>query len=159
VIFVTVGHQTPFDRLIRAMDSWAAEHREKCFAQIGNGSYTPRHMEHVRFLPPSDFSGQMMRARLVVGHAGIGSIVESIESGRQLVALPRRADLRETRNDHQQATAEMFKNRPGIFIAGSESELPATIDLAMKTPAPEAHPVEASPQLIARVASFIRERS
>lgn len=38
MIFVTVGHQTPFDRLIRLVDRWAEENmRHDLFAQIGHG--------------------------------------------------------------------------------------------------------------------------
>ena len=44
VIFVTIGSMFPFDRLIRAMDAWAAaqpERRVELLAQIGDGGYEP----------------------------------------------------------------------------------------------------------------------
>jgi len=50
VIFVTVGTQLPFDRLIRGVDLWAAEHPDiPVFGQTGTiagDGYTPKHMEH-----------------------------------------------------------------------------------------------------------------
>ncbi len=36
MIFVTVGEQLPFDRLVRAVDEWAAASGKEVFAQIGN---------------------------------------------------------------------------------------------------------------------------
>ena len=42
MIFVTVGHQMPFDRLIAAVDAWAgARGRSDVFAQIGTTSLRP----------------------------------------------------------------------------------------------------------------------
>ena len=40
MIFVTVGSQLPFDRLVRAVDDWAAGNGgAAAFAQIGASSY------------------------------------------------------------------------------------------------------------------------
>ena len=49
MIFVTIGSMFPFDRLIRAMDDWAAAQPEpvELVAQIGEGSYRPAHMRWV----------------------------------------------------------------------------------------------------------------
>ncbi len=45
MIFATVGTQLPFDRLIRALDGWAASNGGvEVFAQIGRGEYEPSHI-------------------------------------------------------------------------------------------------------------------
>ena len=50
MIFVTVGTQLPFDRLIRAVDNWAkAAGRRDVFAQIGPASYRPLHIDSADF--------------------------------------------------------------------------------------------------------------
>ena len=42
MIFATVGTQLPFDRLIVALDQWAASSPDvEVFAQIGRGEYRP----------------------------------------------------------------------------------------------------------------------
>ena len=47
MIFVTVGTQLPFDRLVRAVDAWAAEHPQvDVFGQIGPASFRPKHFAH-----------------------------------------------------------------------------------------------------------------
>ena len=66
-------------------------------------------------------------ASLVVAHAGMGSIFTALTLGKPIVILPRRGDLKETRNNHQVATARWLSKRPGVFVANNESELVACI--------------------------------
>ena len=55
MIFVTVGAQMPFDRLITAVDQWAARHgRDDVFAQIGQNGAEPKHVEWTHLLDPSE---------------------------------------------------------------------------------------------------------
>ncbi|MGO7205561.1 glucuronosyltransferase, partial [Rhizobium ruizarguesonis] len=42
MILVTVGTQLPFDRLVKAVDTFATELSKPVLAQIGRGSYTPQ---------------------------------------------------------------------------------------------------------------------
>ena len=63
MIFVTIGSMFPFDRLIRAMDAWAAERapETELLAQIGAGAYEPRNMPWVRRLDQADFARTVAR--------------------------------------------------------------------------------------------------
>ena len=129
MIFVTVGGNTPFDRLIEAVDGWAAEHPEvELTAQIGPGSYKPQHMPWVAFLDPSEFQETARRADLMVSHAGMGTILSATDVGVPLLVLPRKAALNETRNDHQMATVGHLKDRGLFHVADDESELGAKLD-------------------------------
>ena len=59
MIFVTVGTQLPFDRMIRVVDEWVAQTgRRDVFAQIGDASYTPSATQWVRFLTPDETAAQ-----------------------------------------------------------------------------------------------------
>jgi UDP-N-acetylglucosamine transferase subunit ALG13 len=132
VIFVTIGSVLPFDRLIRAADEWASGHRETpALAQIGDGLYEPRFMAWVRKTPPDAFAEQLRRASVVVGHAGMGTIIESAEMGKPIVMMPRRLALKEHNTEHQLHTAKRFIGRPGAYVAMDETELPARIDEAL----------------------------
>jgi UDP-N-acetylglucosamine transferase subunit ALG13 len=130
MIFVTIGSMFPFDRMVRAMDAWAAAQEEEILAQIGAGSFEPRHMAWVRSLPRPDYAAAISRARLVVAHAGVGSVVAAGEQGKPIVVLPRRAALGEHTSDHQVETAGWLRGKPGVQVADSEADLPACIAAA-----------------------------
>jgi len=124
VIFLTVGTQLPFDRLVRAADAWAGDNpTSEIFAQIGHGAYRPRHMRWAAFLPPELFRDRLSSARLVVSHAGIGNLLLALEARKPIVLMPRRADLNEHRNDHQLATVKWLPQLPGVKIVQDAAEL------------------------------------
>jgi UDP-N-acetylglucosamine transferase subunit ALG13 len=128
VIFVTVGAQMPFDRLVRTVDDWAGRVRAEIFAQIGPSRLRPRHMAWTRFLAPGDFLAQVGAADLLVAHAGMGSIITALEYGKPLLIMPRRGELGETRNDHQVATAHRFRGLGWVDVAFDEQELVIRLD-------------------------------
>ncbi len=124
MIFVTVGTQLAFDRLVTAMDTWAREHpEEKIFAQIGPSKLKDLAFPSEPFVSPSRADALFRDADLIVSHAGMGSILAALKYRKPLIVLPRRADLGEHRNDHQAATVKWLGDRPGIHGASTEREL------------------------------------
>lgn len=124
MIFVTVGGQLPFDRLVHAVDAWAAsEGRGDVFAQIGGSEHPPEHIEWARFLSPPDFRQKAASADTIVAHAGMGSILTALELQKPIVVMPRRAGLGEHRNDHQLATVRHLGTDVGIVVADDEDAL------------------------------------
>jgi UDP-N-acetylglucosamine transferase subunit ALG13 len=158
VIFVTVGSQMPFPRLINAVDEWAATtRRTDVFAQIGDASRPPRHIEWVRMLAPGEFRTRVQQADVVVGHAGMGTIITALELGVPLIAMPRRAHLGETRNDHQVATARHFA-RLGV---ATPADGPALVQHLARLDELAAVPRirdDADPSLLDTVAAFVHGR-
>lgn len=123
----------PFDRLIRLTDQWAADHPdEDLYAQIGGGTYEPRHMRWARLLSRQDFAELVTDAKLIVGHAGIGTIVMAQEMSKPVLVLPRRFDLQEHTNDHQLHTAKWLADKEGIFIATTDEDLRRTLTVLAK---------------------------
>jgi UDP-N-acetylglucosamine transferase subunit ALG13 len=159
VIFVTVGSQEPFDRLIRAVDEWArARMRSDVFAQVANSTIHPRHIKFTQFIEPSEFKRVMQETRLIVAHAGMGSIISALELGKPIVVMPRRADFRETRNDHQVATAERFGAQGRIIVANDEHDLPEMLDHALTLGEADRIQTQASPRLIGTIRAFLEGR-
>lgn len=114
----------PFDRLVRAMDEWAAAHPEvPVEIQIGRGKYEPRHAAFVRLMPVEQYRQRVADARLFVAHAGMGSIIAAIEAGKPLLMLPRLQAQGEHNNDHQLATAANIGTRPGLHVAADADDL------------------------------------
>jgi UDP-N-acetylglucosamine transferase subunit ALG13 len=128
LIFVTVGTELPFDRLVRAVDRWASENgRSDLFAQIGQGSWVPK-FPYKQFLEPSEFAEKFQSATLVVAHAGMGTILTALHYGKPLIVVPRLAALGEHRNDHQLATAQRLLEMGRIYVASNEDELRSQLD-------------------------------
>jgi len=129
MIFVTVGAQMPFDRLVKTVDQWARSlGRDDVFAQIGLTGYRPSHIQWTPFLAPPEFRQRCEAARAVVAHAGTGSIITALHLGKPIVIMPRRASLRETRSDHQVGTAERFLRFESVTVAWDEKELFASLE-------------------------------
>ena len=154
MIFLTVGTQLPFDRLVRAVDDWAAGATQAVFAQIGDSRYRPAHMEWVQYLPGDAFRRRIAAASLIVSHAGMGNLLAALQAQKPLLVMPRRAALQEIRNDHQLATANWLRQLPGITVVDDGAEL----DVALRRgdwQTPDAVRADASPELLAAIRDFI----
>lgn len=125
MIFVTVGTVDPFDRLVQAVDDWIAEQSIaiKAIAQIGTGSYRPTHCEFVDFLSPREYQDIFSQARLIVSHAGMGTIITALEYNKPILIMPKRASLGEQRNEHQLATARRFRRSAHLRVAEDTTQL------------------------------------
>ena len=53
MIFVTIGTQIPFDRLIEILDRIAPELNEEIYAQALRGKYKPKHFKLIDFIDPT----------------------------------------------------------------------------------------------------------
>ncbi len=156
MIFVTVGSQEAFDRMIRAVDEWAVlRGRRDVFAQIAAGSYKPKYIEFTDFMEPAEFKRRVAEANVIVAHAGMGTILTALEYGKPIVVLPRREHLRETRSDHQYATSKQFSAQGRIIVAENETELQAKLDAADSLAASERISSEASPLLMGTIRAFL----
>lgn len=128
MIFLTVGTQVQFDRLVRAVDRWCAQAGNgDVFGQLalpeGQG-YKPRHFDWVSFMQPGDYERRFEESDIVVAHAGMGSIITAMMQAKPILMMPRRAALGEQRNDHQLATVRRFGKIRGVSVAMDEDEVP-----------------------------------
>jgi UDP-N-acetylglucosamine transferase subunit ALG13 len=133
LIFLTIGTHEPFERLVRAVDDWCASRGTgpQVFGQITEpkpGAWHPQHFDWVARLAPQEYEQRFAAARLIVSHAGMGSILTALQHAKPIVVMPRRGHLHETRNDHQFATVGRLGDRPGIHIAEDEIQLGPVLD-------------------------------
>lgn len=159
MIIVTVGMQLGFDRLIEAMDRLAPELGMPVIAQTGKGAYQPHNMEARVKIAPSEFDGLIGHARLIVAHAGIGTVLTAARCNKPILLMPRRADFGEHRNDHQLATVRKLAGRPGILVAADESELAPRIAEGLALTDWSAEPSATARQLHTALAAFIENRA
>lgn len=124
MIFLTVGTQLPFDRLIEAVDRLAPLIKRPIFAQVGErAEYIPKHFAFERQLDSSEFAKKAHGASLILSHAGIGSILTARKYQIPAVLFPRRASMGEHRNEHQLDTCSQMKHLQNVYVALEEREL------------------------------------
>lgn len=123
MIFVTVGTQLPFDRLIEALDKHFENSDVDIFAQIGNSSFRPSHINYENFVSPGVADDLFKKSSLIIAHAGMGSILTALKYRKPILIIPRKASLGEHRNEHQTATANWVKSLNGVTVAEDEKEL------------------------------------
>lgn len=119
VIFVTVGsHYQGFDRLIKKMDEIAGKTDEKVIMQIGHTSYKPVNAEYFDFVDDFSKIEQLNRdARVVVSHAGAGSILTALKLGTPVIVVPRLKRYNEHMDDHQLEIAEAMSRNRNVSVA------------------------------------------
>ena len=134
MIFLTVGSELVFNRMVKAVDEWAADNETvQIIAQTGksiDSDYFPKNMEIKSVVSPAEYTRYCTEADFLIAHAGMGSIITALTTGKPIVIMPRREKFRETRNDHQVATAKRFASRDGIFVALNEDEIATAIEKA-----------------------------
>lgn len=157
MIFVTVGGQMPFDRLVTAVDDWAGRSSEKdIFAQIGSSALRPCHLRWAEFLKPAEFEAHVRSARFIVAHAGMGSILSALDLRKPIIVMPRLGSLGETRNDHQVATARRLSEFGYVSVAMNEEELHEQLESHCHAPppAPEVRR-EVAQSLVSTIRNFL----
>lgn len=162
MIFASVGSMLPFDRLVQAVDQWAAANpSEEVYLQIGRGDYEPRHAPYVRMMPHTEYRRRLEACDLFVAHVGMGSILQSLEVRKQLLMLPRLAALREHTTDHQLHTAARFRDVEGLMIADDVETLQAAMSRLLREPLAQSGGIShhAPQPMLDRVADYLMARS
>ena len=129
MIFLTVGTQFPFDRLVQAIDRIIGEGliSETVFGQIGKSACKPRNFEAVARMEKQKFDEHLRQASGIIGHAGMGTISMALNNRKALLAMPRLKKYGEVVNDHQLGIAKRFSELGHILAAYGVEDLPAGI--------------------------------
>jgi len=124
MIFITVGTERfPFDRLLRAIDQMQdILEGELVFAQTGSGNYKPSCPQE-RYLSYSDFRNKLQEARIVVSHAGAGTLLMCKEMRKVPIMMARRKFYGEHVDDHQKMLAERMAERQQIILAKDPGDI------------------------------------
>ncbi|WP_281544135.1 glycosyltransferase [Grimontia sp. SpTr1] len=132
MIFVTVGSQMAFDRMVNIVDEWAKKtSRNDIVAQIGMSSEKFDNIDCYEGFTSEEFKNKIEQADVVIGHAGMGTILTCLEIGKPLLIMAREGSLKETRNDHQIATKNWVKDWDYIFEFHSIETLESAYNAAI----------------------------
>jgi UDP-N-acetylglucosamine transferase subunit ALG13 len=133
LLFATVGATLPFERLTRLVlegkrQGWTPEN---IVLQVGQGSETFPPMEGVRVVDELGFEEiqqLLAKADIVVCHGGTGSIITAMRQHCRVIVIPRRFELGEHYDNHQQEITDSFVQR-GLVHSASDA---ASFEEALK---------------------------
>ena len=124
MILVTVGmHTEGFSRLVVEMDRLATQVDEQVIIQIGHTAYRPRAARWFSFAPYEEMQALCERARVIVSHAGAGSILTALRYQKPLIVVPRRKKYGEILDDHQLELAEVLSETSTLLLVYETEEL------------------------------------
>lgn len=141
MILVTTGSsQAPFDRLLRAFVRVDLE--EELVVQHGASAIRPPQATCVDFVAVQQLAELVDRARVVVAHAGVGSILLCASRGRVPIVVPRLARFGEAVDDHQVFLARRLAVSGSVVATEDADDLPHLV--AAGTPVSESSPSASS---------------
>lgn len=102
MILVTVGtHTQPFDRLVKAADDYAAKTNEEIIIQQGCSNYLCRHAKSFSICSKQEMSEYQDKASVIIMQGGWGAMLECIDAGKKVIAVPRIEGLEHIHNQEQ----------------------------------------------------------
>lgn len=133
MIFVTTGTCDPFDRLLDAVDR--LDGTEEVVVQHGVSPVRPRRARCIDFLPYDELVSLVREARLVVTHAGVGSVLTALANGKQPIVVPRLAAKGDAIDDHQLEFARHLAAAGIVTLVEDPAGLAAAIGAGVAAPA------------------------
>ena len=135
MILVTLGTQDKgFERLLKQVDEEIKKGniREKVVVQAGYTKYESPNMEIFDLIPADKFDDLVSKARLIITHAGAGSILSAVKKGKVVIAAPRLKKYGEHTNDHQLQIIKNFTQNGYILELPTPEDLKKVINASKK---------------------------
>lgn len=137
MIFVTVGNaKQPFFRLLNEIESLANNGffgNEEVFVQYGHNKPVKAPACHCQpFISMEEFNNKICKSRIVISHAGAGSLINIIESGQVPIIVPRQKKYGEHIDDHQIELAQVLSSEEKIIALHDIVDLPEALRKASR---------------------------
>ena len=121
MIFVTVGTQDKeFKRLLEEVENLIDKGviREEVVAQVGSTNFTSKKMKVLKFIDNKKVLKYIKDSNYVICHGGVGTILDSLNMGKKVIACARLKEYKEHVNNHQLEIVEEF-SRDGYILNGT----------------------------------------
>ncbi len=126
MILVTVGTlHFPFERLLRAVDELPGD--EELIVQSRAPGTRPARARCVEDFPYEQLVAEIRRARVVVCHAGVGSILTALANGKRPIVVPRLGRYGEAVDDHQLAFGRRLAEAGLVTLVEDPAELATAV--------------------------------
>lgn len=129
MIFAAVGNcYWNFERLIKEMDRIAAKTDEEVVIQVGYTEFEPKNSRYFTFTSNEEINDLFENMRVIVAHAGVGTIVKAINHKKPIILVPRRHKFGEHYDDHQVEIANALEKDERVKIVWDVAELEGAIN-------------------------------
>lgn len=160
MIYATVGgHVQSFDRLIKKIDEIAPRLNERIILQKGVSRYNPQNVDCADYFTFSESEELIRKSKLVISHAGAGTIILARKHNVPIIVVPRRKEYNEHLSQHQVNMCDAIneEGREGVFVVDELDTLEKTVrELLSKPVNREALPSGRS-DIIKELDKFIRD--
>jgi UDP-N-acetylglucosamine transferase subunit ALG13 len=138
MIFISVGNnQQSFIRLFKkfeAIYNKLPNKKPRVICQVGYTDYTNKNFEIIKFIEKKLFNNFVRNSNLFISHAGAGSVIDSINSKKIPILLPRERKYNEHVDNHQ---VELYKKLLKIRLASSFKQIYKFKNKEIKTKVPK----------------------
>lgn len=114
MILVLLGTQNnKFERLLKEIQKCIDNKviTEDVVVQAGSTNFESDNMKIFDLIPEDELNELKKKARIIITHGGVGSIVGCIKIGKKVIAVPRLKEYGEHVNNHQKQIVETFNNQ------------------------------------------------
>ena len=132
MILVSTGtNGDSFDRLLSAVLAVGLD--EELVIQHGPSTVRVPGASHIEYLSFADYQSLVSNARVVVTHAGVGSVLVALLAGKRPVLVPRLARFAEAVDDHQLDFARRLASLGSVILVEDTDQLREAIEDAARS--------------------------
>ena len=146
MIFVSLGTQDkPFNRIIDYVISLKENLKElqseKIIIQLGQTTLLKSDNERIKnleniiiydMLKPEKMKNIIKDSDIIITHAGVGTIMECLEMGKEIIVVPRKVENLEHVNNHQEEIAFEMEKKGFLTKVDTYEELENKISMLLK---------------------------
>jgi UDP-N-acetylglucosamine transferase subunit ALG13 len=154
MIFVTIGtNEARFERLTAAAQELARD--EEVVLQHGHTPVPPGNATLREFMSFDELLDHVRGARVVVMHAGVGSIIAALSTGTRPIVVPRLHRYGEAVDDHQLDFGRRADAVGLVTLVEDPADLPAAVGSHAGASSVE---IGAGNKLVAELRGYLAER-
>ena len=123
MVFVTLGTQDKeFPRLLSMVEDLIDKKviKDEVIAQIGQTKYSSNKIKLIDFMKKEELLEYIKNSKYIITHGGVGTILDSLNLNKKVIAVARLKEYKEHVNDHQLEIIKEFSHL-GYIIDGSNN--------------------------------------
>lgn len=131
MILVLLGTQDkPFERILKAVakEKKKGSIKDKVIAQVGCTKFYDDKIKTFDFTSKDEIESLIDKARIIITHAGVGTITECLSKDKKVIVVPRLKKYGEHTNDHQLEITKEFALKGYVLPLYDVKNLSKTLD-------------------------------